>query len=171
MMASPPAFLLQRQQNFRFERNDPIVAYFLDDDDLNAIRHWQTQIGYTFEFHEMHDIGNPIYIRPDGNTSGSSMTKIDTKNIADPKLHYKSKSNANLPWIQSIANFSVISRLGAPRINEIVSIMEHEWKYIQKLTHRRWTEWRRPAPPKPEKSLIERALESGQYPPPPLKHG
>ncbi len=67
-----PAFMFQRQQNFRFERNDPIVAYFLDEADLTAITHWQVQVGYTFEFHEMHDIGNPIYIRPDGNTSTSA---------------------------------------------------------------------------------------------------
>jgi hypothetical protein len=52
-----PAFLLQRQQNFRFERNDPIVAYYLDEADLNAIHHWQTQAGYTFEFHKLHETG------------------------------------------------------------------------------------------------------------------
>jgi hypothetical protein len=56
-----PAFMFQRQQNFRFEKTDPIVAYYLDETDLTAITHWQTQTGYTFEFHEMHDIGNPIY--------------------------------------------------------------------------------------------------------------
>jgi hypothetical protein len=162
-----PAFLLQRQQNFRFERNDPIVAYYLDEADLNAINHWQTQPGYTFEFHEMHDTGNPIYIRPDNNTANSSMTKIDTKNIADPALHYKNKMNPKQPWIENIANFSVISRLGAPRINEIVSIATHEWRYLQRLADRRWSNWRKPM------TLMERAIMSGQYPPPPLRgnHG
>jgi hypothetical protein len=166
-MASNTAFLLQRQQNFRFERNDPIVVYFLDGDDLDAITHWQTEAGYTFEFHEMHDIGNPIYIRPDGNTATSSMAKIDTKNIASPALHYKNSKNIKQPWIENIANFSVISKLGAPRLTEIVTIATHEWKYLQKLADRRWSGWKKPAPPK---SLIERALEDGQYPPKPLKH-
>ena len=163
-----PAFLLERQQNFRFEKTDPIVVYFLDEEDLEAIKHWQTQTGYTFEFHEMHDIGNPIYIRPDGNTSTSSMTKIDTRKIPDPALHYQNKKNLKQPWIESIANFSVISKLGAPRLNEIVTIMTKEWKYIQKLCDRRWSGWKKPAPPM---SLIERALATGQYPPPPLRKG
>ncbi|MDR3773738.1 MAG: hypothetical protein P4L26_10350 [Terracidiphilus sp.] len=159
-----PAFMFQRQQNFRFERNDPIVAYFLDEADLTAITHWQTQIGYTFEFHEMHDIGNPIYIRPDGNTSTSSMTKIDTKNIPDPALHYKNKMNIKQPWIENIANYSVISKLGTAKINEIASIATHEWKYLQKLADRRWSGWKKPL------TLMERALLTGQYPPPPLKN-
>jgi hypothetical protein len=166
-MSTSPAFLLERQQNFRFERNDPIVVYFLDEEDLDEIEHWQTENGYTFEFHEMHDIGNPIYIRPDGNTANSSMTKIDTKNIANPALHYRSKAKPNQPWIENSANFNVISRLGAPRITEIVSIATHEWKYLQKLADRRWSGWKEPAPPK---TIIERGLESKHYPPPPLKH-
>ncbi len=112
----------------------------------------------------MHDIGNPIYIRPDGNTSTSSMTKIDTKNIPDPALHYKSKTNTKQPWIENIANYSVISRLGTPKINEIVSIATHEWKYLQKLADRRWSGWKKPL------TLMERALLTGQYPPPPLKN-
>lgn len=161
-----PSFMLQRQQNFRFEKTDPIVAYFLDDSDLNAITHWQAQAGYTFEFHEMHDTGNPIYIRPDGNTANSSMTKIDTLNIPDPALHYKNKAKPQAPWIENIPNYSVISRLGGPKINEIVAIVTGEWKYLQKLAQRRWSGWKKPLPPK---TLIERALESGQYPPPPLK--
>ena len=161
-----PAFMLQRQQNFRFERTDPIVAYFLDEEDLSAIKHWQTEHGFTFEFHEMHDIGNPIYIRPDGNTATSSMTKIDTKNIANPAQHYKNKQNPNQPWIENIANFSVISKLGGPKIKEIATIVANEWKYLQKLADRRWSGWKKPAAPK---TIIERALESGQYPPPPLK--
>lgn len=161
-----PAFMLQRQQNFKFERADPIVAYYLDEADLNAIRYWQKQGGYTFEFHEMHDIGNPIYIRADGNTDGSLITKIDTKNIPDPALHYKDKKNLAKPWIENIANFAKISKLGAPAINEIVIIVTNEWPRLQKLADRRWSGWRKPLPPK---TLIERALESGQYPPPPLK--
>src|SRR5436190_4050739 len=165
-MASP-AFLLQRQQNFRFERNDPIVSYYLDEADLNAIQRWQTQGGYTLEFHDMHDIGNPVYFRPDGNTATSSMTKIDTKNIADPSLHYRNSKNLKQPWIENIPNFSVISKLGAGRINEIANILFHEWRFIQKLADRRWSGWRRPQPPP---TLIERALASGQYPPPPLRN-
>ena len=167
-MATPvtPAFMLQRQQNFRFERTDPIVAYYLDDEDLNAIHHWQTEYGYTFEFHESHETGYPIYIRPDRNAANASMTKIDTKNIADPAQHYKIARLPDRPWIQNIPNFSVISGLAAPKINEIVSIVTHEWKYLQKLASRRWSDWRKPAAPK---TLMERAIESGQYPPPPLK--
>jgi hypothetical protein len=160
-----PAFMLQRQQNFRFEKTNEIVAYYLDDSDLTAITHWQTQLGYTFEFHEMHDIGNPIYIRPDGNTSTSSMTKIDTKKIADPALHYKNKAKPTAPWIENIANYSVISKLGTTKINEIAGIFSGEWKYLQKLADRRWSGWKRPPPPE---TLIERAIRTGQYPPPPL---
>jgi hypothetical protein len=89
--------MLQRQQNFRFNQNDPIIQYYLDPDDINAITHWQTLGGYTFEFHDMHTTGNPIYIRPDGNTSNSSMTKIDTKNIASPATHYHNARTLNVP--------------------------------------------------------------------------
>ena len=158
-----PAFMLLRQQNFRFERTDPIVAYYLDDEDLNAIHHWQTEQGYTFEFHESHETGNPIYIRPDGNAANASMTKIDTKNIADPAQHYKNNRNPKQPWIECIPNYNVIGRLGAPKINEIVSIVTHEWKHLQKLADRRWSGWRRIP------TLMERAFASGQYPPPPFK--
>lgn len=161
-MASP-AFMFQRQQNFKFERTDPIVAYFLDETDLAAIRHWQTRSGYTFEFHEMHDIGNPIYIRRDGNTDNSLITKIDTKKIPNPALHYTNKSNRNQPWIENIPNFSKISGLGAPTLTEIANIFTNEWTHLQKLADRRWSGWKRP------KTLMERALETGQYPPPPLK--
>jgi len=158
--------MLQRQQNFRWEKTDPIVAYYLDDADLNAIRHWQVQPGYTFEFHEQHETGNPIYIRRDGNNDNSLITKIDTKNIANPATHYANKKNPRQPWIETIANFNKIEKLPNTAITEIVSIMTNEWARIQKLTDRRWSGWRRPAPPK---TLMERALESGQYPPPPLK--
>ncbi len=167
-MASP-AFLLQRQQNFKFERTDPIVAYFLDETDLAAVRHWQTRGGYTFEFHEMHDTGNPIYIRRDGNTDGSLITKIDTKNIANPALHYALKSNPGKPWIENIPNFAKISGLGAATTTEIATIITNEWTRLQKLADRRWSGWKKPLPPPPPKTLIERALETGQYPPPPLK--
>lgn len=165
-MATTPAFMLQRQQNFRFVRTDPIVAYYLDEDDLGAIHHWQRETGYTFEFHESHETGNPIYIRPDGNTANSNMTKIDTKNIADPAEHYKIARFPNRRWIENIPNFNVISGLNAPRINEIAGIVTNEWQYLQKLASRRWSGWRKPAAPP---TLMERALASGQYPPPPLK--
>jgi hypothetical protein len=165
-MLPQPAFLMQRQQNFHFQQHDPIVQYFLDPADIASITHWQAHGGYTFEFHEMHDIGNPIYIRPDGNTAKSSMTKIDTKNIANPALHYLDNKNKAKPWIQNIANFAVISKIGQAQIDEIASIMTHEWKFIQKLADRRWSGWKKTAPPK---TLMERALESGQYPPPPIR--
>jgi hypothetical protein len=158
-----PAFFFQRQQNFRFVKTDPIVAYYLDDSDLTSIVRWQTQYNYTFEFHEMHDTGNPIYIRPDGNTDDSNMTKIDTRNIPNPALHYRNKAKPNQPWIENIPNYSVISRLGAARISEITSIVAGEWKYLQKLAERKWTNWKKPM------SMMERAIQSGQYPPPPIK--
>lgn len=161
-----PAFMLQRQQNFHFDRDDPIVQYYLDESDIDAVRVWQRQQTYTFEFHEMHDTGNPIYIRADGNTDQSLITKIDTKSIGDPAQHYKDARNLRKPWIENIPNFAKISRLGAPSITEITNIVTHEWPRLQKLAARRWSGWRKPAPPK---TLIERALESGQYPPPPLK--
>ncbi len=80
------------------------------------------------------------------------MTKIDTKNIPDPALHYKNKMNAKQPWIENIANYSVISKLGTAKINEIVSIAAHEWKYLQKLADRRWSGWKKPL------TLMERAI-------------
>ena len=153
------AFLFERQQNFCFHKDDPLMIYFLDEADLNAITHWQTHGGYTFEFHEMHDIGNPIYIRPDNNTAKASMTKIDTKKIGNPALHYLDKQNLKKPWIQNIPNYSVICKIGAPQIQEIVDIMTHEWQYVQKLCERRWSGWKKP------KSIMERAFEQGQYPP------
>ena len=162
---STPSFIYQRQQNFKFQKDDPIIAYYLDQDDLDAVRFWQTRPGYTFEFHDLHTTGNPIYIRCDGNTDKTLITKFDTKNIANPATHYKDARNQNKPWIECIPNYDKISRLGTPTINEIVNIITNEWPRLQKLAARKWGNWVRP------KTLMERALESGQYPPPPLKTG
>jgi hypothetical protein len=41
--------------------------------------------------------------------------------------------------------------------------MAHEWRYIQKLCDRKWTGWKK------QLTLMERALLTGQYPPPPFK--
>jgi len=142
-MGSSPAFLLQRQQNWHFKQTDDLVKYYLDQADINAVRRWQTLDGYTFEFHEGHETGNPIYIRPDGNTSQQSMPKVDTKNIVNPALHYKNSKKPNDPWLENIANYEVLSAsLTTQQLAEIAAIFVDNWSALQKVADRRWNNYK-----------------------------
>lgn len=127
------------QRNFNFTRNDAVVTALLTADEIAECATWQTHNdAYTFEFHPMHTTGYPIYFRPDGNTDGANIPKIDTKNIADGGAKYN--------IVTKIANpRKLTDALNQRQIEEILAIIKNSWATLQLMARRYWTKTDPPA--------------------------
>ncbi len=142
-MASP-AFILQTQQNWHWNAGEEIVKYYLDRDDIRDVRRWQQIETYTFEFHPSHETGNPIYIRPDGNSDNDHIPKVDTRNIVSPILHYVNRGKQIPDWLTMIANYNKLGVLTELARAEITNIFNDNWAVLQKLAARKYSAWVRP---------------------------
>jgi hypothetical protein len=104
---------------FNFARNDKRIVKYLTATEINGVTTWQNiSLDYEFEFHTMHTIGNPVYMREKSLGLGSSLPKIDTKDkstltikvvnperIKNPKCleDFTKVVKANLPLFQKLA--------------------------------------------------------------------
>jgi hypothetical protein len=104
---------------FNFVRNDKRIVKYLTATEINGVTTWQNiSLDYEFEFHTMHTIGNPVYMREKSLGLGSSLPKIDTKDkstltikvvnperIKNPKCleDFTKVVKANLPLFQKLA--------------------------------------------------------------------
>jgi hypothetical protein len=115
--------------NFKFQDNDAVVMDYLTAEEVKAVKTWQNSEEYTFEFHDGHDTGNPIYIRPTDNTDSSNLPKMDTKN----------KSASSYKQITSLANGAKLNAaLKSKAKTEILAIIANEWDSLSVLADRYW---------------------------------
>lgn len=82
--------------NFNWVASDATLANELSSQDRLSIKVQQKRVAdWTFEFHEGHITGNPVYIRPAGCKVKSNLTKMDTKNIPLSTYLVKEKFSFN----------------------------------------------------------------------------
>ena len=113
---------------FRFDAEDEVVVAYLASDVRGNITRWQISDEYNFEFHTGHPTGNPIYIRPDGNTDGSNVPKFDT-------LNHQASDYAN---INSFANSEKLGGLSNRAKTDILEIISQNWVALQTLARNYW---------------------------------
>lgn len=113
---------------FRFDAEDEIVVAYLAAGVRHNIARWQTNDEYNFEFHTGHLTGNPIYIRPDGNTDSANVPKFDT-------LNHQAGDYAE---IKSFANFEKLGRLSTRAKTDILAIISQNWAALQTLARNYW---------------------------------
>ena len=105
---------------------------------------WQKVDTYTFEFHEGHGTGNPIYIRPNGNEDTKNLPKFDTLNKS-PSHFYLGKGTA--VKVVTFANGSKLTALPAPTQADIEAVVAGSWPSLQLMAQRRWDGEKAPADP------------------------
>ncbi len=114
---------------FTFTKTDPLVQEYLTAEEIQTITTEQTSDAYVFEFHEGHDTGNPIYVRPDGNTDKSNLPKFDTKN----------KTAADYPTVESLANGGKLRRdLKNKDQNDLMNVIQNDWALLSKMARGYW---------------------------------
>jgi len=50
-------------EQFHFQRTNETVTKALTPEEINGVLTWQTNLGFEFEFHDMHEAGHPCYLR------------------------------------------------------------------------------------------------------------
>ncbi|HET8728160.1 MAG TPA: hypothetical protein VFO41_11660, partial [Alphaproteobacteria bacterium] len=116
------------RMNFLFQADDPVVLAYLRQPEINRVGRWQTSNAYTFEWHDGHPTGHPLYIRPDGNGDNSNIPKVDTRN----------KTAAHYPDINAIPNSDKLGGLRERDRAEILAIIHEEWDIFAELARRIW---------------------------------
>lgn len=116
--------------NFYFTKNDKIVTTYLTVSEIESVTHWQSSFGYTFEFHDGHPTGNPIYFRPDKNDDTKSMPKIDTKNV----LHGLYGNIANEEKLTKGKN-----KVSKSDVDDITNLITNEWATLKTFAQRYWS--------------------------------
>ena len=126
--------------NFRFTADDATVADNLNRTERDAVAVWQTLTTYTFEFHDGHDTGNPIYFRATGNAEKSNLPKIDTLNCTPANYHGTDKGKSTgVVSVSAFRNGAKLARaLSGASALEIQNIVSQSWVSIALLAHRYW---------------------------------
>jgi len=127
---------------FRFKKDDPSVRGWLTEDEIAAVKAWQTNDGYYFEQHDGHPTGLPLYIRMDGSTVTSNLTKFDTKNKTKPEFVNKGLLSQG---------GSGVTKLSVTEIAALTKLITDEWATMTILAKRAWAVEKKPATLAPEK--------------------
>jgi hypothetical protein len=128
---------------FSFKATDPIVTKYLNATERAAVALCQTSTEYEFEFHTGHDTGNPIYVRPDGNTDKKNLPKFDTKNKTAASYHARNTTSVS---VNTLANGGKLaSALGSAAQLEIETLISASWASLALLATRFWTDTLAPA--------------------------
>ena len=127
--------------NFRFTADDTTVIDNLNRTERDAVRVWQTLTTYTFEFHDGHDTGNPIYFRATGNAEKKNLPKIDTLNCT--AASYYGTAGGKSTGVVSVNAFrngaKLAAALNAASAQEIQNVVSTSWASIALLAQRYWT--------------------------------
>lgn len=135
--------------NFTFQDASVFVRGYLNTAERARVGSWQTQDGYTFEFHGGHTTGYPIYFRPDDNDDDSNLPKIDTKN--KQASDYYGMARGRSTGAVSVAAFAngdkLLRELSGAAQRDIEQIVTNSWASLQLLALRYHS--RTPAPADP----------------------
>jgi hypothetical protein len=131
-------------ENFKFQDDDTTVRTYLNTAERAKVGTWQSSSDFTFEFHEGHGTGYPIYIRPDGNTDKSNLPKFDTLNKTAASYRPKDAKQVSLA---ALANGNKLLKLSSKTQADIVAVIDGSWVSLALLASRRWTQTKAPADP------------------------
>ena len=128
--------------NFRFTAGDAVVVARLNRTERDAVTVWQQLDTYTFEFHDGHDTGNPIYFRAAGNKDKKNVPKIDTLNCTAASYHGTHQGRpTGAVSINAFRNGDKLAAaLNAASTQEIQNIVATSWNAIALLAQRFWTD-------------------------------
>lgn len=124
--------------NFEFKDASAFVRTYLNTAERANVQRWQTQDGYTFEFHGGHTTGNPIYFRIDDNGDKSNLPKVDTKDKAFSD--YFGSAGGRRTTSVSVAAFAnggkLLKGLPSAAQTDIEQIVTRSWPSLQLLADR-----------------------------------
>lgn len=114
---------------FTFKKTNPMVVRYLTQPEIATITTEQASDAYVFEFHEGHDTGNPIYVRPDGNKDKSNLPKFDTKN----------KTASDYRTVGSLANGGKLeTALKTRDKTDLINVIQNNWALLSKIASGYW---------------------------------
>ncbi len=117
---------------FTWNNNNQVVMNHLNRIERQAMNE-QKSSEYEFEFHDGHDTGYPIYIRPthtEAQKWNSNIPKIDTKNNDSSKFND----------IKDITNWVKLDKyIKTNGKKEILTIIQKDWKKLELFAKRFWT--------------------------------
>ena len=119
-------------ENFKFAANDPVVIANLSTAEIADVDNWQTSTQYLMEFHEGHETGYPIYIRPVKGLkkTESNIPKANTKNVA-------SGTYSSLAQLEN--GEKLTANLKTDAQSDLLAILTNEWDTLVILARRYWT--------------------------------
>ncbi|MEM7683379.1 MAG: hypothetical protein AAF293_01045 [Pseudomonadota bacterium] len=119
------------QENWLWDSNDDMVRDFLTGGEIASVKKWQTSGEFTFEFHGGHTTGDPVYVRPTGNTDNSNIPKFDT---AEKFAH-------QYGTMFDFANDGKLrAALSGPAQDELLGLLRDEWDTIKLVATRYWND-------------------------------
>lgn len=142
---------------WKFQAADPIVLRYLNAQERAAVTEWQQDtLPLSFEFHGGHDIGEPIYIRTDGNEDDANVPKLDTKTAKASEL------GGNLKAIKCwekltggvLKNKPVAAQLSGGDQTTLRVLLQTQMAYFKLIGSRYWNNEQPPAdtlPPPPDR--------------------
>ena len=140
--------------NFNFVTTDATVQRYLDPTERGQVTHWQQQTGdWTFEFHEGHTAGYPLYVRAANETSGENLPKM----ITEGKTANDYNKLINLANGGKLVNKSWNGRLEAKAQKDLLNVIANSWPQLQTLARRYWTNSPVVVPPAPAPVLAAAA--------------
>ena len=117
---------------FKWKKNDQLVVRYLNRVELQRMKEQQKSDEYNFEFHDGHDNGYPIYIRPTVKDAPKWKSNI-------PKLTVKNNSAQKYPDIKSLVNGPRLGCTKNKTQNEILNIIRKDWVLLATMAERFWT--------------------------------
>jgi hypothetical protein len=123
--------------NFNFLNSDATVKKYLDATERGLVTRWQEETNdWTFEFHEGHTDGYPLYVRSATDDSGKNL----------PKMLTEGKTAASYASLTSLANGGkLVSRDATGKLTnkaqkDLQAVITNSFPQLQLLAKRYWDE-------------------------------
>jgi hypothetical protein len=106
---------------FNFTRIDPRIVADLTTTEINGVTTWQSEtLPYEFEFHTMHTIGYPVYLRESAINLKSNLPKIDTKDKTATTFNVVNREQINSQ--ACLADFENVVRANFPLFQKLAKV-------------------------------------------------
>jgi hypothetical protein len=106
---------------FNFTRLDPRIVADLTIAEINGVTTWQSEaLDYKFEFHTMHTIGYPVYLREGAINLRSNLPKIDTKDKTATTFNVVNRDQINSR--ECLADFENVVAANFPLFQKLAKV-------------------------------------------------
>jgi hypothetical protein len=104
---------------FKFTKTDKTVRAYLSATEIGQVRKWQDyEDDWSFEFHNGHTTGRPLYVRAKSDYSSENLPKIDT-------IEHTASDYTN---INCITNYmKLVNYLDSKAKKDVMAVVQQSW--------------------------------------------